>query len=86
VQRAIDTKDGVELEDLIDGMELSEDWGEENLNLDGITDTKWLEDYYHAFCADFREKGKDEVLVFIDPTPILDGRSGNTPCETSRGD
>ncbi|KAL2813750.1 hypothetical protein BDW59DRAFT_176662 [Aspergillus cavernicola] len=53
VQRAIDTKDG---------MDLSEDWGEENLNLDGTTDTKWLEDYYQAFCADFRERGKDEQI------------------------
>lgn len=69
VQRAIDTKDGVELQDLIDGMDLSEEWGEENLNLDGTTDTDWLENYYQAFCADFRERGKDEMLVFINPTP-----------------
>ena len=69
VQRAIDIKDGVELQDLIDGMDLSEEWGEENLNLDGTTDTEWLENYYQAFCADFRKRGKDDMLVFIDPTP-----------------
>ncbi|KAL4946707.1 hypothetical protein BDV06DRAFT_231786 [Aspergillus oleicola] len=56
------------LEDLIDGMDLSEDWGKGNLNLDGTTDTKWLENYYQAFCGDFRERGKNEMLVFIGPT------------------
>lgn len=41
----MDTKNGVDLEDLIGGMDLSEEWGEQNLDLKGYTDTKWLEGY-----------------------------------------
>lgn len=36
----MDTKNGVDLEDLIGGMDLSEEWGEQNLDLKGYTDTK----------------------------------------------
>jgi len=38
-QSLIDTKNSVDLQDLIDGMNLSEEWGEENLDLEGTTDT-----------------------------------------------
>ncbi|KAL4948427.1 hypothetical protein BDW69DRAFT_203534 [Aspergillus filifer] len=69
VQAAIDTKEGVELEDLIDGMNLTEEWGEENLYLDSTTDTQWLENRYKALREDYRERGLDEILIFLDPTP-----------------
>ncbi|KAL4933147.1 uncharacterized protein BDV17DRAFT_279384 [Aspergillus undulatus] len=57
------------LEDLIDGMDLTEKWGEENLNLLGSTDTPWLGNHYQALRDDFREKGLDEMLIFLDPAP-----------------
>ena len=66
VQSLMDTKTGVDLEDLIDGMDLSEEWGEQNLDLEGYTDTKWLEGYFGAF----REDGRDEMFISIDPTPV----------------
>lgn len=31
----------MDLEDLVDGMNLSMEWGEENLDLDGTTDVSW---------------------------------------------
>ena len=66
VQSLMDTKTGVDLEDLIDGMNLSEEWGEKNLDLEGYTDTKWLEGYFDAF----QEDGCDEMFIPIDPTPV----------------
>ncbi|KAL4967534.1 uncharacterized protein BDV14DRAFT_197900 [Aspergillus stella-maris] len=71
VQAAIDTKEGVELEDLIDGMNLTEEWGEDNIDLDGTTDTQWLENRHRAVCEDFRERGLDEMLIFLDPAPAF---------------
>jgi hypothetical protein len=40
-QGLIDTMDGVDLTDLIDGMNLSVEWGEENLDLEGTVSTEW---------------------------------------------
>lgn len=40
-QSLLDTNNGVDLEDLVDGMNLSMEWGEENLDLDGTTDVAW---------------------------------------------
>ncbi|OJJ79705.1 uncharacterized protein ASPGLDRAFT_69849 [Aspergillus glaucus CBS 516.65] len=37
-QSLLDTKTGVDLEDLIDGMKTSEEWEEQNLDLEGYTD------------------------------------------------
>ncbi|XHG04018.1 hypothetical protein AWENTII_007302 [Aspergillus wentii] len=52
VQSCIDSKDGVGLEKLIDAMDLSEEWGEENLELDGDTDTEWLKRRVELLRAD----------------------------------
>ncbi|KAL1984729.1 hypothetical protein VTN96DRAFT_8762 [Rasamsonia emersonii] len=60
------TKNFVDLQDLIDGMNLSEEWVEENLNLEGNTDTEWLERYIQAL----REDGVKEMFIFVDPTPV----------------
>ncbi|KKZ59964.1 hypothetical protein EMCG_00804 [[Emmonsia] crescens] len=40
-QSLLDTDDEITLTDLIDAMDLSEEWGTENLNLDGTNDTSW---------------------------------------------
>ncbi|KAE8151180.1 hypothetical protein BDV25DRAFT_153037 [Aspergillus avenaceus] len=40
-QSLLDTQRRVELEDLIDGMDLTEEWGEEHLNLDKTTDVAY---------------------------------------------
>lgn len=56
----------MDLEDLIDGMKPSEEWGEQNLDLEGYTDIVWLENFYEAF----REDGVDEMFISIDPTPV----------------
>ncbi|GKZ25928.1 hypothetical protein AbraIFM66951_002463 [Aspergillus brasiliensis] len=67
VQSAIDSKSLLDLEELIDGMDLSEEWGHRELDLEGHTDTKWLEDRAQAF----RDDGVDEMFIFVDPTPVL---------------
>ncbi|CAD6569953.1 MAG: hypothetical protein ASARMPRED_003330 [Alectoria sarmentosa] len=41
-QSLLDTNNGVDLEDLVDGMNLSMEWGEENLDLDGTIDEAWV--------------------------------------------
>lgn len=66
MQSLVDTKNGVDLEDVIDGMNLSEEWGEQNLDLGGHTDVKWLEDYADTL----REDGRDEMFIFIDSAPV----------------
>jgi hypothetical protein len=40
-QSLLDGKNLVDLEDLVDGMNLSMEWGEQNLQLDGNTDVEW---------------------------------------------
>ena len=40
-QSLLDTVDMVGLSDLIDGMNLTEDWGAENLDLTGTNDVSW---------------------------------------------
>lgn len=40
-QSLLDTYDDVALSDLIDGMNLSDSWGAENLDLSGTTDVAW---------------------------------------------
>ncbi|KAL4966236.1 uncharacterized protein BDV14DRAFT_189011 [Aspergillus stella-maris] len=69
VQRAIDVKDDVGLVDLIDGQNLATEWGEENLDHEGTTDTHWLEEYYQLLCAECRAEGKPVEFVFLDPNP-----------------
>lgn len=66
MQSLLDIKNEVDPEDLIDGMNLSEEWGEQNVDLEGYTDTKWLENYYEAFRAD----GRQEMFITIDSTPV----------------
>lgn len=65
-QSLIDTKNSVDLQDLIDGMNLSEEWGEENLDLEGTTDTEWLERYVYVL----RQDGVQGMFIFVDPTPV----------------
>lgn len=43
VQSRIDTRDGVDLSDVIDGMDLSEDWAAGNLDLSVTNDSRWAE-------------------------------------------
>jgi hypothetical protein len=42
-QSLLDTHDLVDLNDLVDGMDLSLEWGNENLELDGTNDVAWAE-------------------------------------------
>ncbi|EFR03322.1 hypothetical protein MGYG_06319 [Nannizzia gypsea CBS 118893] len=65
VQSLIDTKNLGDLEDLVDGMDLSEEWGEQNLSLEGHADSNWSENCIEALIAD----GTEEMFIFIDPSP-----------------
>jgi len=42
-QSLLDTNDWIDLVDLVDGMDLSLEWGIENLQLDGTNDVSWAE-------------------------------------------
>lgn len=42
-QSLLDTNDESSLEDLIDGMDLTKEWGEDHLNLEGTIDTEWVQ-------------------------------------------
>ncbi|KAL9618325.1 MAG: hypothetical protein Q9160_006975 [Pyrenula sp. 1 TL-2023] len=52
-QCLLDTLSYVDLDDLVDGMILTEEWGEANLDLQGFVDTKW-----GRWKADFTNNGK----------------------------
>jgi len=42
IQSLIDTYNMVALHDVIDGSDVSEDWGEKNLELTGTIDVHWI--------------------------------------------
>ncbi|KAI0977590.1 hypothetical protein F4678DRAFT_413517 [Xylaria arbuscula] len=44
IQSCLDTGDRLQLCDVIDGTDLPEQWGEDNLDLDGFNDTEWAKD------------------------------------------
>ncbi|KAH6628867.1 hypothetical protein F5144DRAFT_492409 [Chaetomium tenue] len=44
IQSTLDMYDDLQLVDVVDGTDVSEEWGEEHLDLDGDTDSKWAED------------------------------------------
>lgn len=41
-QSLLDTGNRLDLQNLVDGMSLTESWGEKNLNLEGTPDRDWL--------------------------------------------
>ena len=51
-QSFLATDNGVDLNDLIDRMNLPEEWGIQNLELDGTTDEQWLEWRFEMLCKD----------------------------------
>ncbi|EFE30377.1 uncharacterized protein ARB_02749 [Trichophyton benhamiae CBS 112371] len=65
VQSLLDTKNLGDLEDLVDGMDLSEEWGEQNLSLEGHADSNWSTKCIEALRAD----GTEELFIFVDPRP-----------------
>ncbi|KAF4950129.1 hypothetical protein FGADI_8398 [Fusarium gaditjirri] len=44
IQSCLDTGDELQLCDVIDGTDLPEEWGEENLELDGTNDVEWAKE------------------------------------------
>ncbi|KAI1423792.1 hypothetical protein F5Y12DRAFT_715909 [Xylaria sp. FL1777] len=44
IQSCLDTGDDLQLCDVIDGTDLPEQWGEDNLDLDGFNDVEWARD------------------------------------------
>lgn len=66
VQSLLDTKQYVDLCDLIDGQDLSEEWGIEHLDLSGNSDTKWLE----CLIQGMRDDGIEDIYIFIDAKPV----------------
>ena len=44
IQSCLDTRNEVQLCDVVDGTNLPEEWGEENLKLDGFNDVEWAKD------------------------------------------
>ncbi|KKZ60629.1 hypothetical protein EMCG_04702 [[Emmonsia] crescens] len=66
VQSLLDTKQYVDLCDLIDGQDLSEEWGIEHLDLSGNSDTKWLE----WLIQGMRDDGIEDIHIFIDAKPV----------------
>ncbi|KKZ61452.1 hypothetical protein EMCG_03934 [[Emmonsia] crescens] len=66
IQSLIDTKMEGDLSDLIDGMDLTYEWGLKNLNLGGVTDTEWLK----WLMQGMRDDGFKEMFIFVDPKPV----------------
>lgn len=64
-QSLLETQNGVDLEDLIDGMNLSEEWGEQHLDLDKDIDVQWA----RRQIAIYEEAGIDEMFVYLATEP-----------------
>lgn len=64
----IDTRNGVDLSDLIDGMDLSEEWGEESLDLEGDCDLQWAQKRVEALRA--AAPTPEQRATFLDPKPF----------------
>lgn len=62
-QSLLDTHRIVDLTDLIDGMDLSEEWGEQNLNLDGTNDVEWARKKNQAILASLPPSEDNEMLL-----------------------
>ena len=67
-QSFLGTDNGVDLNNLIDGTNLSEEWGIQNLELDGTTDEQWLEWRFEMLCENEPQR---LVATYIpDPKPL----------------
>lgn len=53
VEALLDTQNGVDLADLIDAADLSEEWGEENIKLDQDIDTAWAKQQNDMQCQTY---------------------------------
>lgn len=68
IQSCLDTYDMLQLCDVIDGTNVSEEWGENNLDLEGTNDVEWA-----------KEKNKRErSLAESGPILCLPGKDGET--------
>lgn len=63
-QSFVDTCDRVSLDDLIDGMDLSEKWGDDNLDLSGTNDVDWARKKNSALEAKSRAGGTISERAF----------------------
>lgn len=59
VQACLDKTDRLELEDVVDGTDVSEQWGEDHLDLDGTNDVEWSQEMH--------QKGLDFAKTCNDP-------------------
>jgi hypothetical protein len=66
VQGRLDTRDGVDLEDVIDGMDIPEEWAVDNLDLSFSCDSRWAE------WANERLKSKqpNEIFSLVSTHPM----------------
>lgn len=68
IQSSLDMKNAVQLVDVVDGTNVSEEWGEANLQLDGTNDVAWAKD-----CNQRGEEFADGKYAHWSPF-IFDGR------------
>ena len=66
VQSALDRNDGVALCDLIDAQDLTEEWGEANLDLEGTIDVEWAKRKNTALSS----SGVESVVSLCSTAPI----------------
>ena len=64
-QSLIDTNNGVDLEDLVDGMDLSLEWGHNHLDLEGSFDTEWAKWVIDTQLKD----GEDPMFIWRSTEP-----------------
>lgn len=80
-QSLLETMNNVDLHDLVDGMNLTLEWGMEHLDLNGLTDTEWATERY-AYNKQYGERpsatllrnGRSKALLW-DRAASLDSKS-----------
>ena len=60
-QSLLDTGDLISLTDFVNGMNLSEDWGKETLDLASLSDAAWVQWKHDKIMADRRRKTPGEM-------------------------
>ena len=79
IQSLIDTHDMVALCDIVDGTDVTEDWGEKNLDLSGMTDADWIKWKNDAIRA---EEGSWNIFCLVETTVVSRSKTWE---ETIRG-
>ncbi|KAF9733853.1 hypothetical protein PMIN01_08196 [Paraphaeosphaeria minitans] len=84
VQSFLDTYDVVSLCDIIDGTDISEEWGNKSLDLSGTNDVQWAGYMNERYFASIARRGGNDVTIISNSECRKTGHVGDL-CTTEKG-